>query len=68
MRSVHCCLFVANILPFAPSCGPCPLYFIYSSGLELQRDVAQINAASADPRVRVFLRRSAESLADPGAE
>ena len=36
--------------------------------LELQRDVVQINAASADPRVRAFLRRSAESSADPGAE
>ena len=30
LRSLHCCLFVAIILPFAPSCGPC-LYFIYSS-------------------------------------
>ncbi len=31
LRSLHCCLPVAIILPFAPSCGPCPLYFIYSS-------------------------------------
>ena len=36
--------------------------------VELWRDVVQINAASADPRVRAFLRRSAESSADPGAE
>ena len=28
LRSLHCCLFVAIMLPFAPSCGPCPLYFI----------------------------------------
>ena len=33
LRSLHCCLFVAIILPFAPSCGPCPLYFIYSPSL-----------------------------------
>ena len=31
LRSLHCCLFVAIILPCAPSCGPCPLYFICSS-------------------------------------
>ena len=33
LRSLHCCLSVAIILPCAPSCGPCPLYFIYSSVL-----------------------------------
>ena len=26
LRSLHCFLFVAIILPFAPSCGPCLLY------------------------------------------
>jgi len=36
--------------------------------LELQRDVARINEASADPRVRAFLRRSTDNLATPGAE
>ena len=36
--------------------------------LELQRDVTRINEASADPRVRAFLRRSAEDLAAPVAE
>jgi len=28
LRSLHCCLFVAITLPFAPSRDPCPLYFI----------------------------------------
>ena len=36
--------------------------------LELQRDVTRINEASADPRVRAFLCRSAEDLAAPVAE
>ena len=31
LRSLHCCLSVAIILPFAPFCGPCPLSFIYST-------------------------------------
>jgi hypothetical protein len=31
LRSLHCCLFVAIFLPFAPSCGPCPLILIYSA-------------------------------------
>ena len=35
---------------------------------ELRRDVVRINEASADPRVRAFLRRSSEDLAAPEAE
>ena len=35
---------------------------------ELRRDVATINEASADPRVRAFLRRSSEDLAAPEVE
>ena len=35
---------------------------------ELRRDVVRINEASADPRVRAFLRRSSEDPAAPEAE